>query len=462
MDVFQESGSGGAEMTEDGANEVEEPKKEDLEVSLEYEDVVDRQAPKLEDEQMATHRLAAGLNYPVPDNFGTAVWAKFYPPSNNIKTNDLVECLGIITEPPAMTQKVYGNHTPLDELPVPFAPRYHVVLMNNLGEGNPIIPSAIGEREEHRNLIYSQLESLRAGLIDWMTRVLGGDTLAAEYFLYNIIAKPVFRDGESQAVVGHIPLNFIIPAESANGGSIPANTLPMSLGNPKWTHSVLTRIEHALETLFPKRHTISLTRDELDSRNLVPFISPESGRLESGTLQLPSGTHVLVDETKWSPELGSPSPKHHALLEHVSTFIHQQHVHYDLINYTLPYQVDCPTLVLSQGKSIFEISCAFPIQCQLDIPPPPHVPEETLNLWRAMIGYMRLAEWPGQSEQVLSAIEDDFVAIRGMGNDYLTPELFATWNALARASTISHGQDTLSEDVWANVKEMESLRLQRL
>lgn len=397
-----------------------------------------------------SHRIAETPNLPVPDNFGYPVWAKFYPP-HEIKPNDLVDCLGILSEPPsALISK--DDPLELEETPVPDAPRFHVVLMEHAGEGHPLIPNNAEEREAKRLEAYSDLLSSRQSIIRWMTAVLGGDSLAAEYLLLNLISRPTFRDGD-QVTRGHVPINFIVPAED--------EPQPAFHHKRDWTGSVRTRIEYLLETLCSRRYTLELTTNIFDSRNLVPFLSVNTGRLESGLLQLPSGTHLLIDETQVEELLNRPDAK--PKLEEVSNFIHHQVVHYDAVSYKLPFHVDCPVVVLSQGRSIFELTCAIPLQCQLDTPAPPAVDERELNVWRSLIGFLRLAEWPGQDERVLDSIEDDFVNIRRLqGNDYLTEELFSHWNVIARAHTISHGQDMLSETAWRYIKDLEAGRLERL
>lgn len=393
-----------------------------------------------------SHHLSAGPNYPVPDNFGTPLWAKFYPP-HEIKPNDLVDCLGILSEAPSQLARGMGASA-LDDVPAPDAPRFHVVLMEPAGEGHPLIPNNAEEREVRRLEVYAQITAARQSMLEWMACALGGDALAAEYLLFNLISRPTLR--QDQVTEGHLPLNFIVPAESA----------PLA-GDSKWTRSVRSRIEHVLETLCTRRHTLELTPEVFESRNLVPYISPITDRLESGILQLPSGTHLLIDEENVSRMLQKPEAKDK--LEDVACFIHNQTVHYDVISYKLPFHIDCPVVVLSQGKSIFEITCALPIHSDLSTPAPHHVDEDQLNLWRALIGFLRLAEWSCQDEQVLSAIEDDFVNIRLLqGNEVLTPELFVVWNIIARSSAVSQGHSTLTEAGWAEIKGLEASRLQRL
>lgn len=407
--------------------------------------------PSLNDEDalshQTTHRLAEGPNYPVPDNFGTAVWAKFYPP-HHVKPNDLVDCIGILSEAPSVYARS-SDLSYLEDTPAPSAPRFHVILMEDAGEGHPFIPNNLEERESRRLEVFAQLASARQNLLLWMSQALGGDDLAAEYLLYNLISRPILRPNDTQTI-GHIPLNFIIPAD-----------LTSSTSDNSWSNAVRSRIESVLETLVPRRHTLLLNPTVLSSRNLSPYLSPENNRLESGVLQLPSGTHLLVDETSILGVLGNS--KYKKQLEEVSHFIHNQLVEYNVISYSLPFHVDCPVVVLSQGKSIFEMTCALPLQCNLDLPYPSEVSEEDLDLWRALIGYMRLSEWGNQDESVLSIIEQDFVAIRqDHGNEYLTEATFEHWNNLARASTISYGESLMTELCWTNIKALESSRLSRL
>lgn len=429
-------------------------------------------------EDYAIHRVGRDLNYPVSNNFGTPCWAKFYPP-HDVMVNQLVDCIGILTAAPFNETKAFNQDDPaFHDVPAPLAPRFHAITVEQIGEGNPLIPNDIQALEEKRDWVFQQLGDAREGLIAWMACVLGGDILAAEYMLANMIARPFKRDNENHGI-GHMPLNVmgceiyeeyvaVVPnaMETGMDGASDShhhahsNGTTTSYQRSRWWHSVRGRVEHILETLATKRHTVPLDKTYLENHFMAPFYHPQNDRLEAGVLQLAPGTHVVVDETSLDAALEQQFRGH---LEELDEFIHFQNVYYNFSGSKLPFSVDCPPVVLSQVSSRFMLPCALQIRCDLATPPPEEVDPQTLDLWRTMIGIFRHTEWPEQSEEVLRAIEEDFVAIRDMpGNEYLTPELFAHWNTFAIASAISHGELQLTEERWTAIKSLESDRLARL
>jgi len=424
---------------------------------LDNDDLVTPTAPIEEVDESLPHRFGRDLNLPIADNFGTPVWAKFYPPQE-VTVNSLVDCIGILSEAPLYSVRGADmvDDSKFAEIPAPTAPRFHAILVKRLDEANPLFDITDEEYEARKQDIFSRLPHLRSSLLEWMTCILGGDAISAEYLLCNFIARPFHRESE-HSTIGHMPINFL-RCEITNDAN---SSNPQENGDHIWMRSFRGRLELILETLLPKRHTITLSPSYLDTHILSPYESQEFERLESGELQIPLGTHLTLDETEWNPS--EATEKATSQLEVLSTFIHQQSVHYQFTNYSLPFHVDCPTVVLSSGKSVFEIVCAVPIHTDLSTLPPPPVDDQQLEDWRFLLGILRLADWPEQSPEVLQAIEEDFVAIRKMpGNEYLTPELFAHWNILARASSVSHGESVLSETRWNEMKSLESDRLRRL
>lgn len=412
------------------------------------------------------HRIGRDFNFPVPNNFGVACWAKFYPPFE-ARPNQLVDCIGVYSPAPSESRDFKHNDASIESIPAPYAPRFHAICVEDIGEGHPLIPTDPALAMERRDWIFQQLGAAREALISWMAMVLGGDTLAAEYLLSAIIARPFRR--EEEGATGHIPLNltgcepveeFIASNQVDDVNNSMDTSTEATLRRPDWWTSVRGRVEYLLENLVVRRHTIPLTQAYLKRRSLSPRFCSESDTLLSAELQLPPNTVVVIDETQLDHALEVSARQQ---LEELSSFIHHQNVHYDFTNYKLPFPVDCPTVILSQnGNSRFAVACSLPIQCDLSIAPPTEVDNGTLDVWRTMIGIFRMTEWPDQSPEVLNAIQDDFCAIRNMpGNEYLTPELFSHWNALAVASAISNGELQLTEDRWTQIKAMESERLSR-
>jgi hypothetical protein len=443
---------------------------------LDNEELTTPAAPISKDDDPTEHRMGRDFNYPVPNNFGTSCWAKFYPPSE-ILVNQIVDCIGILTESPSMS--TYGADVADDSkfagVPAPYAPRFHAVLVEHLGEANPLIPLNPTEYQSKRQTLFQNIKPMRQALVNWMTVVLGGDALAAEYLLYNLIARPFARSDDLSETHGHIPINFtsLVPAlvepldeqhhQQQNGMDVGMDGMVSAddtVNHASWTRSVKGRIEFILENIFTKRHTIPLDKNYLIDRNMTPRDNVDFGRLDAGELQLPAGTHVLIDETVL--EEGELSEKQRNNMEALSTFIHRQIVNYDFTFYPLPFKTDCPAIVLSQGKSLFNLTCVLRLDCDLNTPAPPTLDEETLDSWRAMIGFLRDTDWNVQDETVSQAVQDDYVEMRAMGNSFLNSELFDLWNSMARASAISFDEPDLYLHRWQYIKSLEHERLSRL
>lgn len=444
---------------------------------LDNDALVTPAAPIAKTESNETHRFGRDLNYPVPNNFGVACWAKFYPP-HEVGVNQLVDCIGIMTDAPIADRSGFEliDESKLQGIPAPSAPRFHAILVQPLDEGNPLVPLDPELREARRFELYESLPAIRSQLIGWMAAVLGGDTLSAEYLLCNIISRPFVRS--DLETLGHIPINFthcsnmavpvnnnLTAASSSSNGMDSSSSMRMSEEMPtdpmEWARSHRGRIEYLLELLCTKRHTIPLDPIYLEMRNMTPYASEESDRLETGELQLPADTHVVIDETLMTE--GNLNQRQLSRLQELTTFVQRQVVDYNFGMYTSPFPVDCPVIVISEGRSLFGVTCTLRLDCNLGVELPPLVDDATLDLWRQLIGLFRTADWAPQDETVLQAIEEDFVSIRqSPGNDYLTPELFSHWNALARASAISFGESALTRERWDYIKSLESSRLQRL
>ena len=114
----------------------------------------------------------------------------------------------------------------------------------------------------------------RQELHSMLTKVLLGDSLAADYLICNLISRIYHR--RDVLCLGKFSLNlFNVP-----------------------THSNYTkRLSTILQLFLTKSHYLALTVSNLNGKPFVPKKDYDANRLVSGLLQLSANTHLIVDET---------------------------------------------------------------------------------------------------------------------------------------------------------------------
>lgn len=80
----------------------------------------------------------------------------------------------------------------------------------------------------------------------------------------------------------------------------------------------------------------------------------ETGRLNSGLLQLAPHTHLILDETRLEP--GKLENSGIQAVGHVSNLIRKQQLNVNFKFYSIDYNANVPVLILSEGKSMFPVS----------------------------------------------------------------------------------------------------------
>ena len=187
-------------------------------------------------------------------------------------------------------------------------------------------------------------------------------------------------------------------------------------GHEDWPRRLAT----VLSLLTTNSHYLPLTRANLDTTSLVPSKDYEANRLVSGSLQLPAGTHLWLDETAMTDgQLGAAGVKN---LTSLGSLITWQKLEYDFQFQKMEYEADIPCLVMSEGRSM------LPSDIQLLVKPSsvevrPDLISKTfgeigagldcdlLDRLRRYITTSRFATFD-LTEQVMKAVQDDFVTMR--------------------------------------------------
>ncbi|KAG8435803.1 hypothetical protein GDO86_013662 [Hymenochirus boettgeri] len=148
------------------------------------------------------------LNFPLPGEKGPACLVKVYEGWDSFKVNDIIEVFGILSVDPVLstmnedrgvassfmdptenmeTMEEQRVHCP----PTSLVPRIHSIVTRRLEHNNPLLPVSLQGTEESKLFVssfLSELTSVRAELLGFLTHLLLGDGLAAEYLILHLIS----------------------------------------------------------------------------------------------------------------------------------------------------------------------------------------------------------------------------------------------------------------------------------
>eukprot|EP00730_Choanoeca_flexa_P016992 TRINITY_DN8122_c0_g1_i1.p1 TRINITY_DN8122_c0_g1~~TRINITY_DN8122_c0_g1_i1.p1 ORF type:complete len:599 (+),score=130.05 TRINITY_DN8122_c0_g1_i1:49-1845(+) len=376
-------------------------------------------------------RNATDLNLPVSDASATPVLVKVYADEDLFKVYDMVDFIGIYTldlSPPEPQSDLPWPHRPDGTL----VPRLHALHWTLLTHTNPMVPhptddSMFAAAAEHG-------PQARQALLDALMSATGGDELAAELALLNILSSVWVRNDD--AAIGKFSINL---AHQDQG---------------KAMHEALSAV---VRQVMPKSHSIAMSIDYLNQARMNPKKNYELERLEAGVLQLSDGTHLILDETSMTQgQLQEQGVKNLLALQQV------------VQNQTVPFEFDhmeprffpcnLPTMVVSEGKSMLPVDVK--LRCE---PVQPCQPAEVANIGvvRAFVGCMRLArvEIPAETQDF---IETDFVAMRQQDAANIQADWLHLLITMAKLRAASRGSLTLTSEDYSSAKAMEQARKARM
>jgi len=379
-----------------------------------------------------------GINLPLPNPNGKAAIIKLYDiAEGDIKLNDMIEVVGIVSLDPSMAsgEEEEDGFSSLPSLPPPsLVPRLHVLTHRVLPHPNPLplepSPDPNATRQE---------------LLAILTECLLGDKLAAEYLLAHLVSSVYLR--KDVLVLGKFSLNL--------HNMTPHDNLPR-------------RLATILSLLTSASHFLPLSREHLDKASFLPKKDFEANRLVSGMLQLAKGTHLIIDETAMTD--GQLTAQGLANLTALGNVITWQRAEYDFKFQKLEYDTDVPCLVLSEGRSM------LPSDLQLMLKPDckasvdvitekysgvgSYLTAALLTKLRTFLTQCRQATF-NLTEDMMKAVQGDFVAMRQAAGG-ITVEDFHTLLVLARLVAKGHGRSSLLEEDWEKAKAMEVERRARV
>ncbi|KAK2076019.1 hypothetical protein QBZ16_001355 [Prototheca wickerhamii] len=262
--------------------------------------------------------------------------------------NEVVTVIGTLSTLPELAAAEFAGEA--EDLiaahpPTSRCPRVHAISVAAAGETGPAGPAL-----ETPALV----EQARAGLLAFLQRCLGGDSLAAEYLLLQLVGRVATRQ-ENTGLVGLLSLNLTqAPAAAAT----PAGPL-----SPQGQ-----AIRDALEAVAPRVVPLSLDIKELSARPWWPMRHQTTERLLPGRLQLAKGTQVLVDESVMTAGMLSEVAIRN--LQAVEGLIRSQKVSYGFEFFELEQEADAPVTVLSCGRSMLKDAIALWLPLEASSPEP--------------------------------------------------------------------------------------------
>ena len=387
------------------------------------------------------------LNFPIPNSQGHGVIVKLYDVEEGaLKLNDCVEFIGIVSLDPLLAQN--GNKN-VDEFmqpeieaknpPPSLIPRLHVLKFQKLIHNNPHLG-----QDPASTVCWEEIRRCRDELHALLTPLLLGDSVAAEYMICHLMSQIYTR--KDSLCLGKSTLNLF---------SVPNN--------------YAKRLFTILQLLLTKSHHLPLTIENLNSHTFVPKKDYNINRLESGILQLSSGTHLLIDETVMNN--GQLNPEGVKNLTAIGQVIKFQSLPYDFGYHNLSFDTDIPCCILSEGRSI------LPFDFQLLLKPQVEMTEDTLsniftqagkNLDVEQLNRLRNYLTSAKSmhfeltEEAQNFVQEDFVQQRQNPNaDIKTSEDLHSLLVLARLICLSRGEKSLNPSIWNEAKNLEKERKQR-
>jgi len=189
----------------------------------------------------------------------------------------------------------------------------------------------------------------RPAVIQFISAALGGDELAAEYVLMNLLSGIYARVDVTQ--LGRFIIN--LSGSPRAPASSPASATTLSTLASPFAES----LGNVISSIVPKTCLVPLSLNFLNNSRLQPSRDINSNRLQATYLQISDGTHVLVDETILNEGNLNEMGVHN--IRAVSQLVTSQAVTYDIPYQSLDFDVNAPTIILSEGKSMLPVRNVF-------------------------------------------------------------------------------------------------------
>ncbi|TKS85290.1 Mini-chromosome maintenance complex-binding protein [Collichthys lucidus] len=357
------------------------------------------------------------LNFPLPGEKGPSCLVKVYEDWESFKLNDFLEVYGILSVDPALsaladekdtsssiqdptecmeTAEEQRVHSP----PASLVPRLHMLYARPLPHNNPLLPcTTVEDNSAFLSSSLSGMASVRAELLAYLTHILLGDALAAEYLILHLISNVYTRRDV-----------------------LPLGKFTLNLSGCPTVASYTERFYQIIQQLVPSSYYLGMSLQNMNQMRLVPKKDYVANRLVSGALQLARNTSLFLDETQL--EQGQ--------LDTTDCQIHLQS------------QVTAPQLE--------EYLSSIHMHPQAS---------SQLNKFRIYLCMARQLDY-NISDEMTKSVEEDFVDMRKDDPQSVSAEDLHRMLVVARLLSLSLGQTSLSRDSWLRAKHIDMLRRSRM
>ena len=280
----------------------------------------------------------------------------------------------------------------------------------------------------------ASLLKIREKVFEQLLFCVAGDKLAAEYLLFNLISRNFARFDVTQ--LGKFSLNLI---------------------------HVATNSSQLISFLFPQLLErflyLPLSLSCLNEKQFLPKKDYTSEQLITGCLQLVDSTFILIDETRM--ENGPLTAPGVAALAALSELLNAQCVYYDFTYHRLPFNVDTPILILTEGdKSLLPATTVLPLLPSGDLLSRPELAKSDFEDIRRYLYVVRTMDYNLDIE-LQDRVQEDWVEMR-KEDQQLTADDLTRLLTTARYLSLSRGDCHLWKETWEEVKVFERERMSRL
>lgn len=435
-------------------------------------------------ENEKTNRLSFSLvnwSYPIPsDGKNRSCLIKVYDFNlvEYLRVNDLVQVSGLVepkefeddslletnktspsasdTTHPQYNSNINGatpttyvsNFQPANDFPHKLVPRVHVKTLRKLTHINPLFPEVIT-----RGLIdISTIKLARARLSTILIQLLGGDALASEYLILSLISRIHRR--KDVTTLGQLPIGL--------AGIIPQMKF------------LIDKLYELISKITTHSHFIDMSIANLNNLRFTPRKDHDNNKMIAGTLQLPDGLYLVLNETALS--VGQLTAQGTENLRTLNQIIRWQRHNYNFKFHSVEIDTDLKVLVISEGKSILSVPYSVKIEKNDDETVKSmqqacetvdeFLTDDLLKLFRYFITALKDVPEYTIPEDVQKSIQDDFVSWRRdaecNGKVAISADDLSSYMTLARYLAISRGETSLTQEIWKETCQMESQRQARL
>ncbi|KAK9721279.1 hypothetical protein K7432_003543 [Basidiobolus ranarum] len=387
--------------------------------------------------------------YPFPDEDHLPVLVKVYGSEEGPKVGEVVEFIGIYTPPVSQstTQANAESSVNTHSVEVDSLPCLHTIVHRKIGPYSGIYSHEKSIPESHIAELRQEMETIRPKLIEYLASSLGGDQLAAEFLLLQLMSYVHTR--KSGFCVGNLSLNICNVPETLPSG-VTFNGTPLK--------AFTSNLAKVLSSLLPKFYTLPLSLDLLNNNSFTPR---SNEFLKSGMLQVSDGTTLLVDET--ALDEGNLNDSGVRNINELHSVLQTQELTYVFPYYEMKFPVNLGITVLSNAKTFLPVDCVVPLQ------PTPITPsdieESLLDKFRLYLMIFQHIDY-SIPEHVSQILQEDFVKRRqeayAAGEELMSQGDMLFLLTLARLVAQTFGETELTEQIWKYTVELNETRKQRV